>query len=490
MNKGVLLICSILLAFSLGAQQTVSLEEALQKAELNSALARQIHARYESNRWWYKAAQSNRGPQLSLNGNLPNYQRRINQVVQPDGTFQFIPVQQAYSNASLSLSQNLPFSGGVLSIQSNLSRGDIFGDQGSTFWQANPLLISLNQPLFRFNAQKWQWKQDKLRLQLATRLEAEQMEELRLSTIQAYFDWYVASLQLANAEYNTAINDTIYRISNGRFSVGKIAENELLQVELNFTNARNTVEQQRMQLALSKMRLEILTGPLAPDAKALPPSALPVIDPDPAKAREEALFNRSDILQNQLGVAQAQRSVREAQLARLPQSDINVLYGLNQTGLSLDQSLQSPVNSQFAGLGFSIPITSFGANRAQVKAGQRNLEASEAAAEYARQQMEVEVLGLALQMKQLRTSLDISAKADTIARKRYEVARNRYKIGTVGITDLSIAQNEKDQALVNYFESLRAYWLGYYRLRRLTLYDFAKGVRLYQELDAHGDIKK
>ncbi len=34
------------------------------------------------------------------------------------------------------------------------------------------------------------------------------------------------------------VNDTLYKISTGRFNVGKIAENELLQVELHLMNAR------------------------------------------------------------------------------------------------------------------------------------------------------------------------------------------------------------------------------------------------------------
>lgn len=59
--------------------------------------------------------------------------------------------------------------------------------------------------------------------------------------------------------------------------------------------------------------------------------------------------------------------------------------------------------------------------------------------------------------------------------KRFEVAYNRYVIGRITIDNLYVAQSEKDAALSQYVQALRAYWQAYYRLRRLTLYDFERG---------------
>jgi outer membrane protein len=60
-----------------------------------------------------------------------------------------------------------------------------------------------------------------------------------------------------------------------------------------------------------------------------------------------------------------------------------------------------------------------------------------------------------------------------VARKRFEVAYNRYVIGRIAIDNLVLAQNDKDQALLGYVQALRGYWNAHYRLRKLTLYDFA-----------------
>jgi outer membrane protein TolC len=480
MNKLIKIILCLLLPCSLAKAQ-LSLSEALRLSIENSPTGKQIRAQYLNNYWQFRASQSARLPQLALNGSAPGYTRRINQVFQPDGSFVFAPVQQAFSSANLSLSQLIPATGGILSVGSGLSRGDIFTGASTTFFNNNLLTVNLQQPIFRFNTIKWQWQQDKLQMKAATRQQIENIEDLSVEVSQRYFDLYTAYLQLNNARFNEAINDTIYKIARGRYGVGKIAENELLQVELSYTNARNQVEQQILQVQLAERELALLLGREVKAAEISPPLKTPKFNVDPQKAILEALNNRSDPLNWQISENTAQRSLTEAKRNRRLNADMNVSYGLNQTGVTFDASTQNPLESQFAGISFNIPIASMGLNRANTKAAEAGLEARKAEIERNRNNLEQSVFSAALQIKQLENSLIISAKADTIAQKRYEVAKNRYRIGTVDITNLLIAQNEKDQALITYVTTLGNYWTAYYRLRRLTLFDFAEGKRLVIE---------
>ena len=481
MNNMRILFIALLLSQISFAQSTLTLQDAIRLGQESSPVGKQIRASFESNRWQFRAARASRLPQLSLSGSAPGYTRRINQVFQPDGSFVFAPVEQAYSSGNLSLSQNILATGGRLSIGSGFSRGDIFSGVNSTFYQSNPLAINLSQPLVRFNSMKWQWKQDRLQMFMASRQQIENLEDLSINITQRYFDLYTANLQLRNAELNQAINDTIYKIAKGRYGVGKIAENELLQVELSFTNARNAVEQQRLRIVLAERQLALLVGRAVKSEEVLPPLEIPDIQPDPAQAVSEAKNNRSDLIGWQMNENQAQRAFREAQLSRRLSADMNISYGLNQTGTTFDASTKNPLESQFAGINFTIPLATMGVNRAQQKSAQYNLEALREQNINNLNNLEQEVFASALQFQQLKSSLEISAKADTIAQKRYEVARNRYRIGTVDITNLLIAQNEKDQALITYVSTLRDFWVAFFRLRRLTLYDFEKKERLVTE---------
>ena len=89
-----------------------------------------------------------------------------------------------------------------------------------------------------------------------------------------------------------------------------------------------------------------------------------------------------------------------------------------------------------------------------------------------REEVEQEVFFEALQLRQLQQQVRVAAKADTIATRRFEVARNRYTIGKIDITDLFESQRAKDSSSQAYIRTLRQFWVTYYRLRRLTLYDF------------------
>jgi outer membrane protein TolC len=122
----------------------------------------------------------------------------------------------------------------------------------------------------------------------------------------------------------------------------------------------------------------------------------------------------------------------------------------------------------------SLPVWQWGAHTANVEAARADRDAVRSSAELSRAQLDLNAHFAALQLTQARTGLVIASKADTVAQKRFDVAYNRYVIGKIQIDNLYVAQSEKDQALQGYAQALRAYWLAYYQLRRLTLYDFER----------------
>ena len=71
-----------------------------------------------------------------------------------------------------------------------------------------------------------------------------------------------------------------------------------------------------------------------------------------------------------------------------------------------------------------------------------------------------------------RKQLKVSSRAREVAAKRFEVSKQRYLIGKIIVTDLQIAQQEKDLALISYINSYRAFWKSYYDIRKTTHYNF------------------
>jgi outer membrane protein TolC len=148
--------------------------------------------------------------------------------------------------------------------------------------------------------------------------------------------------------------------------------------------------------------------------------------------------------------------------------------GFNQTGTVIGDAYASPLASQSLTVGVNLPILQWGAGKADVAAAKAEQERSRASSKQRRDALLEDARFSALQLSQARRNILLSAKADTVAAKQFDVARNRYITGRISNTDLYNAQDQKDAAVLAYVQSLRSYWTAYYRLRRVTLYDFAE----------------
>jgi outer membrane protein TolC len=76
------------------------------------------------------------------------------------------------------------------------------------------------------------------------------------------------------------------------------------------------------------------------------------------------------------------------------------------------------------------------------------------------------------QFSLLRDQLNTAEEADKVASNGYLIALRKFQNGEISITDLNISLAERESAKRDYIESLEDYWVAYYNLRILTLYDF------------------
>jgi outer membrane protein TolC len=172
---------------------------------------------------------------------------------------------------------------------------------------------------------------------------------------------------------------------------------------------------------------------------------------------------------------QARRRIAESRFNNGPNATFSASYGYNATAPEANLAYRDLTNAQSLRLQVAVPLIRWGAYSADLQAARADLDRVASAAATTREQVTQEAHFAALQLAQSRRMLLLSAKADTVARKRFETAYNRYLIGKVAIDNLVVAQNDKDQALLAYVQALRGYWTAHYRLRKLTLYDFEKG---------------
>ena len=460
----------------LPTQQLLTLGDALTLAQTRGHRARAAAATRDASRFRDRAFASRLLPQLSLAGVTPNYNRSIIPVLQPDGSTLFRTQQQTDATLGLVLSQKLPFTGGDLFVSSSLARLAVSGPQPIETWSSTPVQIGLRQELVRPNGTAWDRREQVLRTERDEREYKETLELIALETSDLFFDLYAARTGLENAIKNAAINDTLYRLNTGRFEVGRIGENDLLQSELALLRARTAVEGARLDEARAAAVLRTaLDLPPGTRAEITVTTMVPEFDPDTARAVKEALANRAAMSDLELRDVQARRRVTEARLGNWIGASVQASLGFNGTAPRASLAYEELLEARRFSLTVQVPLIQWGARTETVLAAQSERERLANEAQATRNQTALDAHFAVLQLNQARRNVALFAKADTVADRRFEVAYNRYVIGRITIDNLYLAQAEKDQARTQFVQALRSYWRAHYQLRRLTLFDFETG---------------
>ncbi len=479
------LLLSISLGLSAQEVEVLDFKSAIVRAQKQSPSYYRAINLAENRYWNFKQFRASLLPQLNLSGTLPNYSSAIDRVTLPDGTFSFPEREQLFLSSNLSLDQNIVLTGGRLSLISSLQRTDVYRPDRRVNFFSTPVSISYFQPMFLYNRLKWENKIQPLAYEASRRSYSEDLEDIANETTRLYFEALNASVSRRIAEQNVKNNDTIFKISQGRYNLGKIAENELLQIELNLLNAENALTNARLNYEVATQNLKrFLEIPVDAELELSIPSSVPETEVNLEKALSEAKKNRAAVLEFRQRRLEAAQSVAEARGNTNYNFNLSANFGLNRQASEFNAAYATPyLQQQNISVGINIPIVDWGQARSQIRRAEANRDLQEVNIRQDEINFEQEIFLQVMQFNAQYQRLAIAAKADTVAQKRYEVARQRYLTGKISITDINIAQSEKDRAKQSYIQELRAFWQAYYTLRRLTLYDFVRGQVIKYELD-------
>jgi outer membrane protein TolC len=476
------LAACILVSVQTHAQRVLTLDQCVYDARKVSPSYALAKTRYKTSYWSFRSYRAGILPQISLSAELPNYSGGIDRIVQPDGTEDFRNRAVAYEYLRLAIDQNVPFTGGTFSVTSDLQRIDNFEPTQSTQYVSVPLQLRYTQPVLLYNDFKWQRKIEPLRYEESQRQYIEDLEQIGTETSNLFFNALDAQIRYQVAELNLANQDTLYRISIGRYDLGKIAENDLLQIELSFLNAQNQLAEAQLDLETATQNLKRYLGiPLDEDILLTPPADVFQVNVPVEDALLYARTNQKQVLEFRRRRLEAEQAVARAKGNGGYRLSVNAGFGISEQGATLQEVYPGTQQQQFFAIGIGIPIVDWGRNKSNVRQAMANQELIEVSVEQDELAFEQEVYLQVMSFNMQNKRLKIAAKADTIAQKRYDVAKNRYLIGKISITDLNIAQNEKDQARRSYFSELRNYWNLYYTIRRLTHYDFINDSMIVYE---------
>ncbi|NND08001.1 MAG: TolC family protein [Saprospiraceae bacterium] len=472
--------CSLFIVFTtffinVWSQEKVdmSLDQAISIAQGEAPVALIAQTRFSNNYWRYQSFLANYKPQLTFDASN-QLNREIDAITLPDGTDQFINRSQLASQSGIRLFQRIPQTGGFIYGSSRLRRIDLFGDNaGIKSYLSTPLSFGFSQPLFQLNSDKWMRKLEALDFEISRKEYVEERELIAYDAVDYFFTLYIAQLNLEEARRQKIYADSLYEISVGRFEVGRIAETELLQIELRSKNAETEVATQLLALQSANQELRNFLG-LKEDVlfNLLPPRVLESYAIDESLALEYAQRYRSITSDFRRRLLEAEMDVADAQKTNGVNVDLSGAFGLSQTAPTLRGAYRNPIDQENVTLRLQVPIADWGKTRAEREIARSNLELTQRRIEQENVDFERRVVLRVQQMELKRLQLELAQRAFEVAQERLSIAKNRYQIGKIGVTDLNIALNENDVARRSYFQTLYQLWTAHYEIRNLTLYDF------------------
>jgi outer membrane protein TolC len=464
-------------------ERVLMLEEAFLLAEKQSLDASIVRNTFLNSFWQYRNYKAELLPNVVIEGTLPALNRSLDVYQKEDGAYGFVKNNTLSEMLSLSIEQNIPFTGGALSIQSQLHRIDQL-DSRSSGYLSVPFSVTLQQPLFHPKTLKWAMKIEPEKYKEALKQFKVNMEAIYLNVINYYFDLLLAMVNLDMATVNLNNAGKLFEIAKGKRELGLIAQNELYQLELGRINAeselvsvRQTYESKLLTLR-NYLRIE--------HSDAFRPSipgnfSWAVISTE--QVRQLALKNNPITHSVNRKIMEAQMRIDEAKANR--GFHANVLVSLGNTGSNpvLSGAYRDLQNREMISLGIRIPLLDWGKGRGGVKLAESEREVIKRQTEQSQLNFEQNITLTVSQFHTQSKQVQLAHHADSIAQLRYETAFRTFLIGTINVLDINAAQVERDNARRKYINELYLTWFCYYTLRQITLFDFINNTEVDYPLD-------
>lgn len=457
------------------AQDTLrfTLIEVIDLARKQSPQAVAARHQYRASYWNWRSFKADYFPSLSFTSNS-SLNRTISPVTMPDGSDSFVHRNQLLNDGLLLVNQNIALLGGSVYIQTGLQRLDVFSDNQVSF-MSTPIVIGYSQNLFGYNYLKWNKRIEPVRYTHAQKQYGETLELVASAAAMKFFQLATAQSNFFSATNNYASADTLYRYAQGRYEVGTITENEMLQLEINYLTEQTNRLNARIEMDDCILDLRSFLGIsenvelVAQINHDVPAFIVPI---------DEALYfarqNSPDAELFYLQKLQSESAVANAQASRGFKADLYMQFGLSQTDAVFSNVYRNPLNQQLVSLGIRIPILDWGVGRGRVEVAKSNLEKVKVELAQAQTDFEANVMKLVKQFNLQVDKVGIARQTMQRAQRRNDVAYRLYLLGKSNVLDLNAAISEKDNSQRTYIRELQNYWSLYYGLRSITGWDFER----------------
>lgn len=488
-----ILLLSALLGTGGHAQTALKLDldKTITMANDSSLSAFRYQNMYLSGYWEYRSYKAARLPSLTLNTTPAQYYRSITRRYDSQQNIDVYREQQMFSaGAGLSLSQNFDLLGGTFYVDTQLDYMYNFGDSKSSQFSTVPFRIGYQQDLLGYNAFRWDRKIEPLKFEKVKKQYLYNAESVSEEAVNYFFALAMAQADYKLAQDNVATADTLYAIGEQRKKIASISQADLVTLKLDKVNARNTLKNAEIS---RKRAMSALATFLNMDRNSYIEIDLPsrprYIDIPADMAMTLARENNPTYLEQRQNVLEAERDVDRTKKESRFNASFNASVGFNQVADNIGDAYRDLLQQDLVSFSISVPLIDWGVRKGKYNMAKNNLNVVKIAARQEEISLEEDVM---MTVSDFNVQQDMIASAEEaldLAEMAYDQTRKRFIIGKADINSLTLAQNRQQEAQKNYIQALQNYWLSYYKIRKLTLYDFEFGISLSERFDFENHLR-
>ncbi len=462
---------------------TLSLDDAIARARVRSVDAAVALDELRTAYWEWRTFRADQLPELSFRATAPSYAKQYSSYMDENGNYSFVRTNTLQASGELSVSQNVALTGGKVALSSSLDFLRQLDGTPYNRFMSIPVALSIEQPLFGVNTMKWDRRIEPVRYSEAKAAFLSATEDVARLTVDYYFTLLMSRENVEIARQNLDNATQLLAVAREKREMGKISQNDLLQMELNELDARAALTEYLSQLQSDMFQLRSFLD-YGEDIVIVPvvPSEVPNAEIVYGDALERATANNKfvkSMLRRQLEadyeVARARGDMREIKLfARL---------GYSGTDSEIGNSYANLRSNQVASIGFSIPLVDWGKRRGKVKVAESKRRVAESRIRRETMNFNQELFVLVERFGNQQRQLDLAEQSTRIASRRYQTNVETYLIGMISPLELNDSRVSKDNARREYIDRLYRFWTYWYQLRSLTLYDYSTRSDINADID-------
>lgn len=461
----------------------LTLKDAIRIAQLQSVDAAVALNELKTAYWEYRTHRADQLPEVNFTGILPAYNKGFGKYQTGDGSYTYVHTNTLGLNGKVSVDQNIALTGGKISLNTSLDFTRQMGTGAYNEFMSIPVGITWTQPIFGVNNQKWKRRIEPVRYQEAKAAYMEQVEGVTLTTIQYFFGLLLARENLAISRQNLENADKLYEIAVAKRKIGQISESELMRLKQSALQAKGKLTEALSDLNANRFQLGSFLGL---DEQVIVEPVLPTSVPGVRITYQEVLQKAQD--NNALAKNILRRRLEsdyEVATAKGNRRNIELFASIGYTGKdeAFRYAYRNLGNNEVVEVGVTIPLLDWGKRKGKVKVAESNREVVLSKTRQEQMVFNQNIFLLVENFNNQAAQLEIASEVDTLAEKRYRTSIETFLIGKIDILDLNDAQNSKDDAKQKHIQELRDYWLYFYNIRSLTLYDFLNNRNLETDFE-------